>query len=147
MHHPYVGNCSCGRPRIHKQAKAQKAYAPCASVPGQPEIPPSYVWPVQSSQSVDFKTLRVHSHRDSHSGRLSRNEVIPYFLAGASRGRSRGRRSREIKTMAQYAPLIRLVKRKDISWYCGTHRTSISPPWLTEKPPSGCLSFPSQLHL
>lgn len=45
LNRTYFGRTSLGDPSIHKQARAQNAYAPCASVPGAPAIPPSYVWP------------------------------------------------------------------------------------------------------
>lgn len=41
----YLDIVSSGEPRMDRHASAQKAYAPCASTPGLPEIPPSKVWP------------------------------------------------------------------------------------------------------
>lgn len=39
----YLGIISSGGPNMDKHAKAQKAYAPCASTPWLPEMPPSKV--------------------------------------------------------------------------------------------------------
>jgi hypothetical protein len=41
----YRGTALCGESRIDRQPRAQKAYAPWASVPGLADTPPSYVWP------------------------------------------------------------------------------------------------------
>lgn len=41
----YVGIVRCGESRIARHPKAQKAYAPWASNPGDADTPPSYVWP------------------------------------------------------------------------------------------------------
>ena len=46
----YLDIVSSGGPRIDKHASAQNAYAPCASTPGLPEMPPSKVWPRNRQQ-------------------------------------------------------------------------------------------------
>lgn len=41
----YFGIVRCGESRIDRHPRAQKAYAPWASNPGDADTPPSYVWP------------------------------------------------------------------------------------------------------
>ncbi len=51
---------------MDRHPRAQKAYAPCASIPGIAATPPSYVWPVKSISRASFASqehpgLRVHT--------------------------------------------------------------------------------------
>lgn len=48
----YLLKISSGGPKIDRHARAQKAYAPWASDPGLPEIPPSNVWPKGEGQHI-----------------------------------------------------------------------------------------------
>lgn len=48
----YLLKVSSGGPKIDRHARAQKAYAPWASDPGLPEIPPSNVWPKGEGQHI-----------------------------------------------------------------------------------------------
>lgn len=48
----YLLKISSGGPKIERHARAQKAYAPWASDPGLPEIPPSNVWPKGEGQHI-----------------------------------------------------------------------------------------------
>lgn len=45
---------------MERHPRAQKAYAPCASIPGIAATPPSYVWPVNSRTSESV-TEQVYS--------------------------------------------------------------------------------------
>lgn len=63
---------------MHKHASAQNAYAPCASVCGAPEIPPSNVWP--DSEINVCKAIQNSSHvsynvKDIPVGRLRRTRT------------------------------------------------------------------------
>lgn len=54
----YLGMMRCGASRIERQPRAQKAYAPCASAFGWPDIPPSKVWPGGSESHVHVTCMQ-----------------------------------------------------------------------------------------
>lgn len=80
--YPYLGIMSSGWPRMHKHARAQNAYAPCASVPGLPEMPPSKDWP--GVCQTDRRQIGVVAYilTDTPEGRRGRS---PCPLVGPGR--------------------------------------------------------------
>lgn len=63
---------------MHKQASTQNAYAPCASVCGAPEIPPSNVWPGSKINVCNaILTLKhtTHTVKDIPVGHLKRTRA------------------------------------------------------------------------
>lgn len=61
MGRTHFGIISSGEPRRDRQARAQNAYAPCASASGWPDMPPSKVWPSGRSDRMllAVKVLRM----------------------------------------------------------------------------------------
>lgn len=105
----YRGMLRCGESSMARHPRAQKAYAPWASMPGFADTPPSYVWPVSRVHQPRMMTRSDshYLHWPTQSARPLNSSVWPAEQAGESADRFWGRFSSEIMTAAQYAPLGR----------------------------------------